>query len=241
MKLMPAELLTRGAAILGIQLTAKQVDLYLKYLVLLGEWNKKINLTAIKAPEEVVVKHFLDSLSLIPYVQWKRKMQILDVGAGAGFPGVPIKVARPETEIVLLDSLKKRIEFLNKLICELELSGISAVHGRAEDFGRRPDFREAFDLVVSRAVARLSVLVELCLPFVQVGGLFAAYKSTKAAVEINEARVAVTELGGKLSQQVEINLPGTAEKRTIVIIKKEKPTPEKYPRKAGVPEKRPLG
>ncbi len=240
MKAVLAEMLVKGAAKLGVALGEKEVTLYFKYLELLLEWNEEINLTTINNPEEIVVKHFLDSLSLFPYLPKKTDIRFLDVGTGAGFPGVPIKIANPKINVVLLDSLNKRVVFLKSLISELKLNGITIIHGRAEDIGHQAGFRESFDVVASRAVARLSVLAELCIPFVRVGGIFVAYKSRKAAEEIAEAKVALETMGGKLSSMVEIKLPGIEDRRNLVIIEKEKPTLGKYPRKAGIPEKRPL-
>lgn len=235
------EKILKGAADQGIQLDENAAALYLKYMDLLLEWNQKVNLTAITEPEDIITKHFLDSISILPYI--KKKYQIfnmLDVGTGAGFPGVPVKIADPEINVVLLDSLNKRINFLNTLINELGLQAITAVHGRAEDFAQKPEFREKFDLVVSRAVAKLSVLSELCLPFVKVGGIFVSYKGPKAPEEMEEAKQAVGLLGGKIVDCSEISLPGEDGQRNLIIIEKIKSTPAKFPRKAGMPERKPL-
>ena len=234
------ELLVKGAAGFGVHFGENEVTLYFKYLRQLLEWNEKVNLTAIKAPDEIVIKHFLDSISLLPYLQQKEKIRLLDVGSGAGFPGVPLKIANPEIDVVLLDSLKKRILFLDSLITELNLKGVTTVHGRAEDYGHCKGYREGFNVVTSRAVAKLSVLAELCLPFVRVGGVFAAYKGPRGKEELIEAENALKILGGKLTRLVEISLPQTDETRMLIIIRKEKATPQKYPRKAGTPEKKPL-
>lgn len=235
-----AEKLKNGAAQLELTIGDDEVTLYLKYLKILIAWNEKFNLTAIREPDEIIVKHFLDSMAILPYLREKLNLRLLDAGTGAGFPGVPVKIARPEIDVVLLDSLNKRINFLNHLITELQLKQITCIHGRAEDYGRQEEYREAFDLVTSRAVARLSVLAELCLPFVKVGGLFIAYKGPKSGEEIEEAQGALNILGGKLTRHVEVRLPGNEEVRSLLFISKEKPTSDKYPRKAGLPQKKPL-
>lgn len=230
----------QGAASVGVKVSHEQASLFGKYLNLLLDWNQKINLTAITDPEEVVVKHFIDSVVLVPYLNKYSSLSVLDVGTGAGFPGIPLKIVLPEINVVLLDSLNKRVLFLENVIKELDLRDISAVHGRAEDFGKQPGYREAFDIVTSRAVAKLSVLSELCMPFVKVGGKFVSYKGAKAEEEIKEAKNAVNILGGVVSDLTEISLPGMEDKRALVFIEKKKATPEKYPRKAGTPEKKPL-
>lgn len=235
-----AEILIKGATGVGVNLDEAAVRLYLRYLGLLLEWNQKINLTAITDPKEIVLKHFVDSISVLPYLEKKDNLRILDVGSGAGFPGLPIKIACAQTSVVLLDSLNKRLTFLNNVISELDLSEISTVHGRAEDLGRDNRFRGGFDVVASRAVAKLSVLVELCIPFVRVGGIFVAYKGPKATEEMSEAQNALRILGGQIVNQVEICLPGLDDCRTIIFIKKKSSTPDKYPRKAGMPDKKPL-
>ncbi len=240
METLPEGLLVRGAAELSVSLGEEDVKLYLKYLDSLLEWNQKINLTAIKDPEEIIIKHFLDSISVLPYITHNTEIKLLDVGTGAGFPGVPVKISSSGINVVLLDSLNKRITFLNNLIGELNLSGITTVHGRAEDFAHKEDFRECFDVVVSRAVSKLSVLAELCLPFVKIGGKFIAYKGPKVSEELAEAEIAIKTLGGGQARVIDITLPDIEDKRNLVIIDKDKPTPPKYPRKAGTPEKKPL-
>lgn len=233
-------LLVNGAAGLGINLGKNEVLLYQKYIDVLLEWNNTVNLTAIKEPDEIIVKHFLDSIAVLPYIQAEHSPSMLDIGTGAGFPGVPLKIAEKRIKAVLLDSLKKRVSFLQHLVTELGLDNISIVHGRAEDFGHDEKFRAGFDLVLSRAVAKLSVLAELCLPFVKTGGYFIAYKGPKAREEIEEAENSLAVLGGKVEKLVNVVLPGIAEERALVFIKKTGDTPDKYPRKAGLPEKRPL-
>ncbi len=235
-----AQKIIETAELVGVKVGMKEATDFLTYLNLLLDWNQRMNLTAITDPEEIVVKHFIDSLALVPHLKEYPTLSILDVGTGAGFPGIPLKIVLPHINVVLLDSLKKRVLFLDAVIGELGLKGISAVHGRAEDFGKQPDYREAFDIVTSRAVAKLSVLSELCIPFVKVGGNFISYKGAKADEEINEAQNAINVLGGAKLIRVEVILPGLEDKRALIFVTKKDHTPEKYPRKAGMPEKKPL-
>lgn len=235
----------------GIVLTKRQLEQFLRYYELLAEWNGRMNLTAITEYEDVMKKHFLDSLSLVKAFEGKefpggenaahkRAVSLLDVGTGAGFPGLALKIAFPKLEVTLLDSLNKRIQFLDAVIGELKLEGVRALHGRAEDYARPGELREEFDLCVSRAVARLSTLAEYCLPFVRQGGMFIAYKSEKSYEEVEAARRAVSLLGGRLKGQAEFLLPNSDIHRNLVLIEKVKPCPGKYPRKAGLPGKEPL-
>ena len=240
MDVLTEEILISGAAELGVNLEQNEVILFAQYMDLLLEWNQKMNLTAIRTPGEIVVKHFLDSIAVLPHLTSGENTKVLDIGTGAGFPGVPMKIIKPNMVMVLLDSLGKRITFLDALIMELGLTGITTLLGRAEDLARTQGYRESFDVVTSRAVAKLSVLSELCLPFLKIGGLFVAYKGPKTGEELPEAQKALAILGGRLAKVVEINLPGTIEKRNLVFIEKHRSTPEKYPRKAGTPEKKPL-
>lgn len=225
---------------LGIFLTENQISQFLRYFELLVEWNEKINLTAITEYEDVLKKHFVDSLSLIKAYDLHQKKRIIDIGTGAGFPGLALKIAFPELEVTLLDSLNKRITFLNQVISELDLKGIEAIHGRAEDFAGKPEYRESFDISVSRAVANLTTLSEYCLPFVNIGGYFISYKSEKTETEISQAERAIMLLGGSVEKQVEFTLPSSDIYRNLVMIKKNQHTPKKYPRKAGLPAKDPL-
>jgi len=241
---------------MGITLEGEAYDRFMQYYELLTEWNKVMNLTAITEYDEVVTKHFVDSLSIVKGMdisetvsqglegskgpQAKNGLKVIDIGTGAGFPGIPLKIAFPELEITLLDSLNKRIGFLNTVIEELGLKGIEALHGRAEDYAKKGQLRESFDLCVSRAVANLSTLSEYCLPYVRVGGKFIAYKAEKTSEEISAAENAVSELGGRIEKCEEFTLPGTDLYRTLVVIEKIKATPGKYPRKAGTPSKEPL-
>ncbi len=240
------EIMSEGLTALGISLQKDKVELYFRYLEILLEWNKKFNLTAIVKPEEIIEKHFLDSIAPLPYIMKIKHDTLIDVGTGAGFPGVPLKIAFSGTEdsvdtnIVLLDSLKKRIQFLEHLITELKLVKIQPVHGRAEDYGKQQEYREKFDIAVSRAVSGLAVLSEYCLPFVKVGGIFIVYKGPNVNDELMEGEKAVRILGGTIAEIREFTLPGLEQSRNLIIILKTGPTPDKFPRKAGVPEKRPL-
>lgn len=225
---------------LDIRLSEHQIDQFLKYYELLVEWNEFMNLTAITEYDEVMKKHFVDSLSLIKTYDVSREATVIDVGTGAGFPGLALKIAYPNLKVTLLDSLNKRINFLNEVITQLGLSGIDTVHGRAEDFAKPDKLRGKYDLCVSRAVANMSTLSEYCLPFVKVGGEFISYKSEKIGEEMNNAKNAITLLGGKLDRSEEFYLPDSDIYRNLVVIKKVKETPKKFPRKAGLPAKEPL-
>ncbi len=225
---------------LNIHLNEKQMFQFMKYYEMLIETNKVMNLTAITEYDEVVDKHFIDSLSLIQAIDLNQPLKVIDVGTGAGFPGIPLKIAFPQLKIVLLDSLNKRINFLNRVIETLELTDVETIHGRAEDFGRNPQYREQFDLCVSRAVANLSTLSEYCVPFIQVGGHFIPYKSGKVQDELEVSRRAVTLLGGHIADCLSYSLADTDMERTLVIIEKINPTKKAYPRKAGKPSKEPL-
>lgn len=225
---------------LGICLTEVQREQFDRYYELLVEWNKVMNLTGITDYDEVNLKHFVDSLTIVRVKNMKNVENVIDIGTGAGFPGIPLKIVYPEIKIVLLDSLNKRIKFLNTVIEELGLKNIETLHGRAEDYAKKSEYREKFDLCVSRAVANLSTLSEYCIPFVKVGGEFISYKSGTSDEEINEAQGAVNILGGKIEKTEKFTLPGTDMGRALVKIKKEKHTPGRYPRKAGVPGKEPL-
>lgn len=221
-----------------IDLSTEQQDKFYNYMQLLLEWNEKMNLTAITEPEEVLDKHFIDSISIVPYI--KENESILDIGTGAGFPGIPIKIAFPDSYITLLDSLNKRVNFLNEVIKELQLTDTLAIHSRAEEFAKVSGKRESYDVVVSRAVAKLNVLLEYMLPFVKIGGKCICMKSLDIDDELKEAKKAIEILGGKIQKIDEITLPDTNISRKFVIIEKVKRTPEKYPRKAGTPVKEPI-
>ena len=225
---------------LGITLSGEQITQFLKYYELLVEWNRVMNLTAITEYDEVMKKHFVDSVSLIKAYDVSRVTAVIDVGTGAGFPGLALKIAFPNLQVTLLDSLNKRIHFLDSVIDELGLIGVETIHGRAEDYAKKGKLREQFDLCVSRAVANLSTLSEYCLPFVKVGGQFISYKSEKIAEEMETAFRAITLLGGKVKDQVEFLLPDSDIYRNLFVIEKVGETPGKYPRKAGMPAKEPL-
>lgn len=226
-----------GEEKVGIVLTDRQAEQFCEYGELLLAWNEKMNLTAITEPQEVIIKHFVDSLVLVKMIHQGR---LADVGTGAGFPGIPLKIMNPELDVVLVDSLAKRLEFLNVVIQKLQLTDIVTVHSRAEDAGRDPRFREKFDCVTARAVARLPVLLELCLPLVKKGGECLLAKGPQAFEEIKEAEKALELLGGSLSGVKSFNLAEGAEHRTVVVVKKVAGTPAQYPRRAGTPEKKPL-
>lgn len=230
----------RDAEELGVSLTDEQIGRFLRYYELLIEWNEKINLTAITEYQDVMKKHFIDSISLAKACDLNQEIRLIDVGTGAGFPGLALKIAFPNLEVTLLDSLNKRIIFLEAVVRELGLSKVETVHGRAEDLARQKAFRETFDLCVSRAVANLSTLSEYCLPFVKAGGKFISYKSEKIVEEIENSEKAIRILGGQIDRQVEFYLPESDIYRNLFVIKKVKETAAKYPRKAGVPGKNPL-
>lgn len=225
---------------MGVSLTEEQINQFLKYYELLVEWNGFMNLTAITDYDEVMKKHFVDSLSLIRTYDVNKKASVIDVGTGAGFPGLALKIAYPNLQVTLLDSLNKRINFLNEVISQLGLTGVKTVHGRAEDFAKPDKLRGRFDLCVSRAVANMSTLSEYCLPFVKLGGEFISYKSEKINEEMNVAKNAIALLGGKFDRSNEFMLPDSDIYRNLVVIKKVKDTPKKFPRKAGLPAKEPL-
>ena len=223
-------ILENGCREYGISLDERQKQQFIRYYELLVEWNKVMNLTGITEFEEVLLKHFTDSLSIAKAVDLKEINSCIDVGTGAGFPGIPLKIAFPHLQVTLLDSLNKRLKFLDQVILELNLDGIETVHGRAEDGARKAQYREQYDLSVSRAVSRLASLCEYCMPYVREGGCFVSYKSGKA----------IQVLGGKLIKEENFCLPETDMERALVVIRKVKPTPKKYPRKAGMPTKEPI-
>ncbi len=224
----------------GIELTELQEKQFKKYYELLIYWNDRINLTAITEYDEVLKKHFEDSISIYKAINMEEINSIIDIGTGAGFPGIPIKILFPHIKLTLLDSLNKRIKFLNLLIEELGLKDVETLHGRAEDFGKKSEYREQYDLCVSRAVANLSTLSELCIPFVKVGGKFISYKSEKATEELLNANNAIKVLGGGDIKIVDIFIPDTNYERKLILIGKSVSTNRKYPRKAGTPGKEPI-
>ncbi len=223
-----------------IELDEIQLERFEIFYKLVVEWNQKINLTAIIEPREFIIKHLIDSLTVWDNEKFSGVRKIIDVGTGAGFPGIPLKIFKPDTEIILLDSLSKRVEFLKKVVGELSLENVICIHGRAEDLAKQKDFREQFDLATVRAVARLNIIAEYCLPFVKIGGIFAAMKSKQFRDEIIEARPAIKILGGDKINFVEKNLPTLPDIRAVIYIEKKFSTPKKYPRNAGTPTKNPL-
>ena len=235
-----SNVLTKKVKELSIVLNDKQIQQFEQYYNILVEWNKVMNLTAITEYEEVVEKHFLDSLTIVNAIHVEKIETLIDVGTGAGFPGIPLKIAFPHLKVTLLDSLNKRIKFLNEVIDLLELNDIKAIHGRAEDYAKQAEYREQYDICVSRAVANLATLSEYCLPYVKVDGLFVPYKSGEIDEELKSSEKAVSILGGKVEEVVKFQLPGTDIGRSFVKIHKIKETKKKYPRKAGMPTKEPL-
>ena len=237
---MDYQILEQKLGELGIKQDQNQLERFHKFYQLLIEWNKVMNLTGITEYEDVVEKHFVDSLSIIKAIDLSRIHTVIDVGTGAGFPGIPLKIAFPHLRVVLLDSLNKRIKFLDEVISQLGLTEIRTIHGRAEEYARKEEYREQFDLCVSRAVANLSTLSEYCLPYIQVGGMFVPYKSDEIDDEVEQSKKAVRILGGNIKKVMKFELPGTDIHRSFVLIHKEQHTQKKYPRKAGIPAKEPL-
>lgn len=228
----------KGLEELGISLSEEQIGQFLTYYEMLVEKNKVMNLTAITEFDDVIEKHFLDSLSLIKVCDLNRELSVMDMGTGAGFPGIPLKIAFPKLQVTLADSLNKRILFLQEVIDELGLNGVEAIHARAEELGKNKNYREQYDLVVSRAVANLASLEEYCVPFVKIGGSFISYKSGEIEEEVANAKNATFLLGGKVKEVYKFDL--YEQKRSFVVIEKCKGTPKTYPRKAGTPTKTPL-
>ncbi len=233
-------LLREGAVEVGAPLEKEQAEQLLLYLEMIREWNKKINLTSTSDRRQLLLKHFIDSLTCAPILPTHSQIRLIDVGTGAGFPGVVLKIYRPDIELALLDSSKKKCAFLGHLSKKLGLSKTKVFDGRAEDYGREPEHRENYNVVISRAVAHLRILVEYSLPFLRIGGLFICQKGPKGREEIKEAKEAVSLLGGEISGVREITLPKVKEKRLLISITKSKLTPIKYPRRPGMPRKRPL-
>lgn len=223
---------------LGVRFLVEQTEQFFEYMNLLIEWNEKMNLTAITDPEEIILKHFIDSITILKEIEDNSK--IVDVGTGAGFPGIPLSIMNPTLKITLVDSLNKRLIFLQEVVNKLQLKNIEIVHARAEEFGQNKKYRESFDISTSRAVANLSTLSEYLIPLVKVGGKVISMKAADAQQEINEAKKAVEVLGGIIEKIDEFNLPQSDIGRTVIIIRKEKTTPNKFPRKPGTPSKEPI-
>ncbi|MFQ6122801.1 MAG: 16S rRNA (guanine(527)-N(7))-methyltransferase RsmG [Dehalococcoidales bacterium] len=235
------EKLESGAKKLGLQLSYQQLEQFQVYYQELIDWNQRMNLTAITDYEEVQIKHFLDSLTVVLALEQPiGSMSLIDVGTGAGIPGIPLKILLPEIKLVLLDATAKKAAFLHHMKDKLELNSIEIVVGRAEDFAHKTQYREKFELVLSRAVARLPTTVELTLPFCAIGGSFIAQKKGVIDPEVSQATRAISLLGGNLREMKRIDLEEFAEERWLVIIDKVLPTPQQYPRRPGIPEKRPL-
>jgi len=225
---------------LGIELSERQRTQFNQFYELLVDWNKHMNLTGITDYDEVLSKHFFDSLTCAKGLDSWIDIKVIDVGTGAGFPGIPMKISNPSIKITLLDSLNKRINFLDAVTKALGLENVELIHGRAEDYGQDVNYRENFDVAISRAVADLSVLSEYVLPFIKIGGVFIAQKSLSATSEIEKSKNAIEILGGRIRDIIEVKVPGIEIVHSLVIIEKVNETPSKYPRKAGKPTKKPL-
>lgn len=224
----------------NINFDEKAYDKFIKYKDMIIEWNKKINLTAITDENEIIKKHFIDCINIFKFIPLKGAKNVIDIGTGAGFPGIPMKIVKDDLNITLLDSLNKRINFLNAVIDELELTNINTIHGRAEDYARKQEYREKADAVVSRAVANLTVLSELCIPYVKVGGYFIAMKGPAVVDEIEEAQNAISILGCKIEDIIKVDIKDSDLNHNLVVIKKLKHTSNTYPRKPGIVSKKPL-
>ena len=230
--------LLEKASVLGVRFSVEQMEQFYKYMNLLIEWNEKMNLTAIIEPSEIILKHFIDSITILKDI--KDGSTLVDVGTGAGFPGIPLSIMNPTLKITLVDSLNKRLIFLQEVIKELNLKNVELIHARAEEFGKNKKYREKFDIATSRAVANLATLSEYLLPLVKINGQAISMKAGNASQEIEEAQKAIKTLGGHINRIDEFYLPQTDIARTIIIIDKIKETPNQYPRKAGTPSKEPI-
>ena len=223
---------------INVQLNDEQIKKYFEYMTLLLDWNEKINLTAITEMDDVILKHFIDSMTVFKYIE--NEESIIDVGTGAGFPGIPIAIMKEDVKITLLDSLNKRINFLNEVCSELKINNVETIHGRAEEIGKNKEHREKYDIAVSRAVANMSTLSEYLIPLVKIGGKCICMKGSEIEQELEQAKFAIKELGGKIEKVEKFTLPDSDMERNIIIIKKIKETSNKYPRKAGMPSKDPI-
>lgn len=234
------EILINGGKELGLEIDDLILDKFFKFKDILIEWNNKINLTGITEEKEIMIKHFLDSLTCILSGVIRQDSKIIDVGTGAGFPGIPLKIYYEGLNLTLLDSLKKRINYLDIVCKECNLSNVELIHGRAEDYGKNKAYREKFDIATARAVADLKVLSEYCLPFIRKGGFFIAQKGPTVDDEVSKSNNAIKTLGGKIVDNISINLPFTDINHSLIIIEKVKATPDKYPRRSGIPAKKPI-
>jgi len=234
------DLMSKSAEDVGLQLSKEQYEKFIIYMKLLQEWNEKVNLTAIVEDEDVIKKHFIDSIKAFKRDEFKKAKTLIDVGTGAGFPGLPIAIMKSDIKVTLLDSLNKRVNFLNTVINKLELTNIKTIHSRAEDGARDKKLREKFDIATSRAVANMSVLSEFCLPYVRVGGSFIALKGPSVDQEIEDSMGAIKILGGELLDVCEVNIEDTELRHNLVVVKKIKECSKSYPRKAGLITKNPL-
>ena len=223
---------------INVQLNDEQIKKYFEYMTLLLDWNEKINLTAITEMDDVILKHFIDSMTIFKYIE--NVESIIDVGTGAGFPGIPIAIMKKDVKITLLDSLNKRINFLNEVCSELKINNVETIHGRVEEIGKNKEHREKYDIAVSRAVANMSTLSEYLIPLVKIGGKCICMKGSEIEQELEQAKFAIKELGGKIEKVEKFTLPDSDMERNIIIIRKIKETPNKYPRKAGMPLKSPI-
>ncbi len=229
---MNEKLFKDGIEALSGSITEKQLGQFMTYSQLLCLWNEKMNLTAVTDPDGIAVKHFLDSILPIFYIDFDGEISIADVGTGAGFPGIPIKIMKPDCRLTLIDSLNKRISFLTEVVQSIELKNTQCIHGRAEELGHNKDYRESFDIVVSRAVANMTVLCEYCLPFVKVGGRFVALKSENAEQELEDSRTMIGNLGGEVEKVISADLPMSDITRKLIVIKKVRATGKTFPRRA---------
>ncbi|WP_333887433.1 16S rRNA (guanine(527)-N(7))-methyltransferase RsmG [Clostridium sp.] len=234
------EMLSLACSDVKVNFDNEKYDKFIEYMNMIKLWNEKVNLTAITEDDVIIKKHFIDCIKIFKYESLRSKCSIIDVGTGAGFPGIPMNIINNGNKIVLLDSLNKRVNFLNEVINKLNLKNITAVHGRAEDFGQDVNYRERFDFSISRAVANLTSLSEYCLPFLKLNGKFIAMKGPAVTDEINDSRNAIAVLGGSLEKIIEVNIEDSDLKHNLVIIEKIKHTPKQYPRKAGMATKKPI-
>lgn len=235
-----ADILKQGIEELGLKCSDETIDKFRKYREILVEWNQKMNLTGIEEEKEVYIKHFLDSVAVVKEGYIKDGMSIIDVGTGAGFPGLPLRICLENSKVTLLDSLNKRINFLSEVCSNIDIDNVELIHGRAEDFGKDENYREQYDIATARAVAGLPILMEFCAPFIKVGGYFVCLKGPNADTELEESKKAMEVLGLEFVEKIDVELPEIELKHNIAVFKKINNTPAKYPRKAGKPVKSPI-